>query len=161
MMNCSNVREETEGASSLEGAKKAWGPEEKRYCVLLAWLSDVIANVPVERCAIAKEIKRVIDKDIFCDAELGWLAFMKLPCAINKMLQRFAMHNKGRHNYLDWKLCSGEVVERYEADQRVAGFGYDSARKECRELHLQADEQDNEDKIQAGVPRFQTRLEEP
>ena len=122
MMNCSNVREETEGASSLDGAKKAWGPEEKRYCVLLAWLSDVIANVPVERCAIAKEIKRVIEKDIFCDAELGWLAFMKLPCAINKMLERFAVVNDGRHNYLDWKLSSGEVVERYGADLCVAGF---------------------------------------
>ena len=90
------------GASSLEGAKEAWGPDKKRYRVLLAWISDVIANVPVERCAIVKKMKTVVDQDIFCDAELAWLAFMKLPCAINKMLERFEIVNNGRHNFADW-----------------------------------------------------------
>ena len=110
------------GASSPAGATETWGPDEKRRCVLLAWISDVIANVPIERCAIVKQMKVVVDQDIFCDAELGWLAFMKVPCAINKMLERFAVVNDGRHNYLDWNLSSGEVVERYGADLRVAGF---------------------------------------
>ena len=70
--------------------------------MLLAWLSDVIANVPVERCAIVKEIKRVIDTDTFCDAELGWLAFMKLPCAINEMLERLAISKHALYSLAEW-----------------------------------------------------------
>ena len=96
------VRSGGESISSSDGVEEPLGHDEKRYCVLLAWISDVIANVPVERCAIVKKMKEVADQDIFCDAELAWLAFMKLPCAINKTLEKFAIPNNGRHNFADW-----------------------------------------------------------
>jgi hypothetical protein len=114
------ITPDDKGASSPAGG--TWGPDEKRRCVLLAWISDVIANVPVERCAIVKEIKRVIEKNIFCDAELGWLAFMKLPCAISKMLERLAISKHALYSLAEWQDAAAEVVELHGADQRVAGF---------------------------------------
>jgi hypothetical protein len=112
------VDEDTDEEREEEPEVHEIGTEErKRRVILLALMTNVLANVPVERCAIVHAVRGAVQSGIdFSAAELGWIAFIKVPCAIHRLLKYFREHG---HTHKDWKAALKKVCKHFKAHEPV------------------------------------------
>ena len=80
--------------------------------VALCLLSHVIANVPVSRCSIVRSVQRANEKE-FSAGELVLLACIKIPCAIDFLVQELPVSGRTR---TVWRRALDKAVEKYKAN---------------------------------------------
>jgi len=87
-----------------------------RQKIVLAVLSNVISNVPVKHCAIIKAVKRAKDSSSkFTEGELLLLAFVKIPCAIDYLVQILPVA-KALRDRDAWLVAVQLAITHFKAD---------------------------------------------
>ena len=92
---------------------------DARRAVVLSLLSNVIANVPVENCAIVKSVKRAAcSQSRFTEGELLLLCYIKVPCAIDYLAQNLPV-TVALRTRAAWLRCVQLSIDHFGANRRL------------------------------------------